>query len=476
MKNILNISMALLIAVIGLVACEKKLGPLPQYLPGTAVTLSASSTTIAPAVADSDKVALTLSWSSPNYSVDSSTVKYIVLIDSSGRNFSKAISTTVIGTRSASFTNKQINNILLSFGAAYNTAYNLDMKIISSYSNNNEQLNSNVVVINFKTYLIPPKVAIPSSGKLFLVGDATAGGWNNPVPVPTQQFSKLDNTTYQGTFYLIGGKQYLLLPVNGDWSQKYAVADGTLPGLSAGGDFAYYTNGGSNIPAPAATGLYVVRIDFQKGKFSVTPSTAGGIGVFGLLFVPGDYQGWDPSKAPSLASVKNDGSYEGYVNITTTGGFKFTSLPSWSGTNYGDGGGGSLSNNGSAGNLNVANAGYYYLTANTKTNVWSATATTWSIIGGFAASNWSTDIPMTYNASSNTWTGTITVTASDQFKFRANNDWTINLGDAGGSAIGTLSYGGNNIGDASKNVAITAGTHVITLNLSNAGYYTYSIQ
>ncbi|MFX4470391.1 SusE domain-containing protein, partial [Acinetobacter baumannii] len=75
------------------VACEKKVDPLPNYLPGTAVTLTASPTTITPAVADSDKVGLTLSWTNPNYSVDSSTVKYVIDIDSSGRNFAKAVST-----------------------------------------------------------------------------------------------------------------------------------------------------------------------------------------------------------------------------------------------------------------------------------------------------------------------------------------------------------------------------------------------
>ena len=469
MKNIFKLLTFAFLATIFFVACEKKIGDLQVYSNGTAVTLAASATTIAPAVSDSDKVALTLTWSNPNYSVDSSTVKYIIEIDSSGRNFAKETTTIVIGTRTASFTAKQINTILLNYGFAYNTAYNIDVRITSSQGNNNEQLKSNTLVINFKTYLVPPKVQVPSSGKLFIVGDASAGGWNNPVPVPTQQFTQLNTTTYQGTFYLNGGKQYLLLPVNGDWSSKYAVADASVTGLSAGGDFGFYTSGGSNIPAPAATGMYTITVDFQKGKFSVVP-----VKVFGLLYVPGDYQGWNPANAGAIASVNNDGIYEGYFNITTTGGFKLTSTPTWSGTNYGDAGGGNLSTSG--GNLNVATAGYYYLTANTNTNKWSATQISWSLIGSFAASGWSTDIPMTYNASSNTWTGTITVAAGDQFKIRANNDWTINLGDAGGSAIGTLSYGGNNIGDATKNSALTAGTKTVTINLSNSGYYTYSIQ
>jgi len=250
-------------------------------------------------VADSDKVALTLTWSNPNYSVDSSTVKYVIEIDSSGRNFAKEVTTTVIGTRSASFTAKQLNTILINYGFAYNTAYNIDVRITSSQGNNNEQLKSNTVVINFKTYLVPPKVQVPSSGKLFLVGDATGSGWNNPVAVPAQQFTKLDNTTYQGTFYLNGGKQYLLLPVNGDWSAKYAVADASITGLSAGGDFGYYTSGGNNFPAPATTGMYKITVDFQKGKFSVVS-----VSQYDLLYVPGGYQSWTPASAPTIGSPK----------------------------------------------------------------------------------------------------------------------------------------------------------------------------
>lgn len=83
---------------------------------------------------------------------------------------------------------------------------------------------------------------------------------------------------------------------------------------------------------------------------------------------------------------------------------------------------------------------------------------------------------MTYNSGSNSWTGTITTATGDQFKFRANHAWAINLGDAGGNAVGSLSYGGNNIGDPTKNFSVPAGTHTITLYLGNPGYYSYSVK
>jgi len=48
--------------------------------------------------------------------------------------------------------------------------------VISSYGNNNERLVTNVVKVNAKTYKVPPRVALPTTGKLYIVGDATAGG------------------------------------------------------------------------------------------------------------------------------------------------------------------------------------------------------------------------------------------------------------------------------------------------------------
>src|SRR5882724_6838869 len=129
-------------------ACTKidnlnKVDPIPVYQLGVSPVLSASVTTIAPLVADSNKNAVTFSWTFPKYATDSATIKYIVQIDSAGRNFSKAVSRTITGSLSSTYLNKEINTILLGLGFAYNVQYNVDVRVLSSYANNNEQYKSN---------------------------------------------------------------------------------------------------------------------------------------------------------------------------------------------------------------------------------------------------------------------------------------------------------------------------------------------
>lgn len=268
MKLFSKIVLAVLGTMFFFTACNK-VDDLPVYGAGTTPTLSVSTTTVAPAPADSLNKVIGFSWTDPKHAQDPSLYKFILQFDVQGGDFSHAAERTVTGTLTDSITAKELNNILLGFGFTFNVPGNIDVRLISSYSNNNEQLFSNTITINATPYKIPPKIELPASGTLFLVGNATAGGWSNPVPVPTQEFSRVDETTWVGVFDLSGGNQFLILPVNGDWSHKYSVANGSLPGLNNGGDFGYDLP--DNFPGPSSSGWYKIVVDFQLGKFTVTP-------------------------------------------------------------------------------------------------------------------------------------------------------------------------------------------------------------
>lgn len=322
MKIFIKNFLAFLFLAVTITACNKK-DDLNTFTNGNAVTLSASTTTLTPAPADSNNVAVSFSWTTPKYSQDPSLYKYVIQIDSSGRNFSKAVSKTITAALTISYTAKDINLIALGYGFNSNTAYDMDVRVISSYGNNNEQYMSNTIKFKYSPYKIPPKVALPTSNKLFLVGDASQGGWNNPVPVPTQEFAQIDETTYAGIFNLVGNKQYLILPLNGDWSHKFSVNTSSVS--SAGGDFGYDLS--TNFNGPANDGWYKITLDFQTGKFSVIPYTGN---LPANLFIVGDATngGWNnPVPVPSQQLTRLNSSVFKITALPMTGGKQYLLLP-----------------------------------------------------------------------------------------------------------------------------------------------------
>jgi starch-binding outer membrane protein SusE/F len=234
-----------------------------------------------------------------------------------------------------------------------------------------------------------------------------------------------------------------------------AIKMGLLPGSPNQVDVRVVADVGAGMPKAVSN---VITI-------SVTPYLD--IPIYPSLFVPGGHQGWNPGEAPKVSSKNDNKVYEGYVNFPNATEFKFTSQPDWNGINYGNGGAGVLSTDGGAGNLSVSSAGYYRLIANTDQLTWTATQTSWGIIGSATANGWNSDQDMTYDAASKTWKATLVLTQGE-IKFRANDGWDINFGDNGPDGI--LEYGGDNIAIAE------AGTYQITLDLSIAAFYRYSVK
>src|SRR3982751_5006138 len=139
MRKYISVLSGFIGAVLLLAACNK-VDDLPFYNNGTAPALTASTTTLAPAPADSNNTVLTLSWTNPNYSVDSANTKYTIEIDSAGKNFARPFTKVVMTQRSASFTAKELNTFLVNKGYAFNVPVDMDVRVISSYANNNEKL------------------------------------------------------------------------------------------------------------------------------------------------------------------------------------------------------------------------------------------------------------------------------------------------------------------------------------------------
>jgi hypothetical protein len=384
MRNLIKLFLLAVTVSFFYTACDKA-DKLPFYDKGTAVQLSGSKTTVAAAAADSNNVAIVFNWTTPNYATDSSHYKYVVEMDSSGRNFSKKVTKTIATSRTASYTAKELNAILLAYGFAYNTPYDMDVRVISSYANNNEQYTSNVLKIKMTPYVTPPKVTPPTTNHLFIVGNATPGVWANPVPVPSQELVRMDSVTYGAILNLPGGGEYLLLPVNTNtWNAKYGVADKFLAGLSAGGDFGFHLDPANvfndNFPGPTAAGWYKMVFNFQSGKFTVAPFANAAPQE---LYITGDAvaSNWvnNPPAAQKFTRL-NNGEFEITVALIPGKNYKFLSSfnnwqPQFGGTSVT---GGTLgANYGSSNDPDAipspAAAGNYKIHVNFLTNTYKVT-------------------------------------------------------------------------------------------------------
>lgn len=273
MKKITNILFFSLLLTVMLGSCKKD--EYKNYFEsGTAPVLTTSAAAVKLSYATAAEEAVKLTWTNPNYTfttgVSSQSVNYVLEIDTTGANFTnpnkKSISISQdlsLSISVAEFNDYLLNQLVLKPGMNHN----LDVRVKASLASGTVPIYSNVLKLTATPYSIPPKVAVPSSGKLFLVGDASPGGWTNPVPVPSQEFVKVSETLYELTVPLSAGKSYLFLPVNGDWGFKYGAMGANNSNNPDGDDFK--PNGG-DMASPATNGTYKIVVDFQRGKFSVT--------------------------------------------------------------------------------------------------------------------------------------------------------------------------------------------------------------
>lgn len=206
-------------------------------------------------------------------------------------------------------------------------------------------------------------------------------------------------------------------------------------------------------------------------KMTVTPYKVLILYTFPqAINVAGNYQGWTPGTAPQIVASGTPGEYLGFIDFsagTPAPEFKLVKGNDWPAGDYGSPSAGVLSNGGN--NLTLPSPGIYKIEANTNAMTWSFYKINgWGLIGNAVpTTGWDSDRDMVYDAVSKTYTLTLDLVPGD-IKFRANDDWALNLGDNG--ADGRPDVGGSNI-------AITAaGNYTITLDILVGGNLSYTIK
>lgn len=175
------------------------------------------------------------------------------------------------------------------------------------------------------------------------------------------------------------------------------------------------------------------------------------------LYTPGNSNGWSQGASQTLTTTDYV-NYYGFAHLN--GEFKFTSRPDWNGINYGSTGvAGELSTDGGAGNLSASANGLYWCHVDLVKMTYEITKIeTLGCIGGF--NGWGAQVNLEPSDDFLVWTGEVTFSAGDEWKFRCNDDWGINLG----GSLEDLVPNGDNLKQAE------GGKKEVTLDLSARPY------
>lgn len=214
----------------------------------------------------------------------------------------------------------------------------------------------------------------------------------------------------------------------------------------------------------ASINLPLSPIFGEATTLSVTPYDA--TVAFPVMYVPGDYQGWDPANQMTVLYSENfDNKFKGFVHIIGgTREFKVNEGPNWD-VNYGDTGA-DLTLDKDGDNIKVAADGTYEINVDLAAKTYTiSTPKRWGIVGDATPGGWDADTAMDgFDKVTNSLKITTDLKVGEM-KFRANNNWDFNFGGADGE----LTAGGANI------AVSEAGNYTITLYLGAEGIATYTL-
>ena len=256
-------------------------------------------------------------------------------------------------------------------------------------------------------------------------------------------FTEHHYTIYTFDVTLVNG--FIKFRENHDWSLNWGGS--TFPTGTAVSD-------GPDIPVTAGT--YHITFDMLFGSYSFTPITVTPVSLIGDAM-----QGW----STDIDMYSNDGiNYKLNGYHFNSGNVKFRQNHnwdnSWGGTAFPNGAG--ILNSTDNIPIDTSISGNYSVDFNLTTNSYNFSRPIITILGS-GISNWFTDVNMT-TTDGITYTLLQQTLSDGEVKFRLNNSWVTNWGNAN-FPMGTGVQDG-------VNIPTTAGVYDITFNFNN-GTYTF---
>lgn len=480
MKHISKLILCLVGVAAIFMACNK-VGPLAYYGNGTAPVLTSSVTAINPTSADSANVVLTLNWTNPKYATDSATQKFVIEVDSAGRNFEKAVAFEVKGPLSYSFTGGKLNNVLANFGFKAGQPFDMELRVTSSYANNNEQYKSNAVKVTMTPYLVPIKLHPSSTAALTLTlpqatSNAISFDWNASAYGSNTINYALQMDTAGGKFtnpqMFKYGTNLNASIIQNDLNTAIINA-GVLGGSTKNMEFRVVSYLGTDYSNPL---VYSDTVNINITTYAPVPPN---------LYIVGDATpgGWSNPVPPSQQFTKVD-DYSYSITIGLTAGKSYLFLPVNGKWDHKYGGtsatGGTLLADGAVPGSNTpapSVSGVYKIVVNFQTNTYTLTKievpSNLYIVGDATPGGWSNPVAVPdqqFSAIDNvTYAIVIHLEAGKSYLFLpVNGDWGHKYGgsDAGG---GTLLADGAVPGSNTPAPA-TSGLYRIVVNFSTNTY------
>ncbi len=308
MKNILKVLG--FAACLSFVACEDQFKELDKG--NDVLTLTAPQEEIVLDEVNHADQAINLSWTTGTNYGTGNRISYTLVFNANGNTATEELGT---GVYSWKRTVEQLNNFLVDkLGAAHNEKVALNVALTASVYGHEEMAQKVDTTINVTTYL-------PLTKTLYMIGDATKGGWSLDNAT---ELTRTDNGKFTVTTKLLGGKDFKFIVSKNGFEPGYnrdANAEGKLVYRATGAD----PDEKFQVPED---GNYELNLNLFDLTISIEKS-AGPTERFEEVFFVGSFSSWNFIPMTHDPLVMNMWYYGAMFNDGNGGEFKFGTVKDW---------------------------------------------------------------------------------------------------------------------------------------------------
>ncbi|KAA8484358.1 uncharacterized protein DUF5019 [Arcticibacter tournemirensis] len=315
MKAIFNRLFLFLAASLLFVSCEKDETKVVAT-GGTSPQLTVTQSKQVLTEAQKNDTAVVFSWTKPDFGY-SAAVSYSIQFAKKGTNFTPAKTVYLSNVQRKGYTVAEMNAIAAEIGLAAFTAGEMEVRVSGEISAEIAAVTSNTATVNITPYLSEPEYQV-----IFMVGDATEGGWDNAKG--TAMFRD-DNDAFIYTFtgrFKAGNLKFL--GISGKWAPQW--------GANAQGGVAFRAKDADPDPGSfsvPADGYYTVILNIRNNVFSITPFDASATTSYSSIGTIGDFNSWSDI-APMSSSSFNPHFWHSKQTFGASTGLKFRIASGWS--------------------------------------------------------------------------------------------------------------------------------------------------